>query len=93
MTPNQIVQVIKDEGVHLEDLPNGSILARIGGGEGLLYENAIVLVPVGGKVYEAKGLVKLPSLVQRRKLRDAMKAKGFTMKLTRVRRCGELGKK
>jgi len=81
------MQVIEEKRVHLDDLPNGSILARIGGeGDEKLYDNAIVLVPIGDKTYEAKGLVKPPTLKQRRKLRAAMRARGFEMKFRRFRR-------
>lgn len=83
---NESQRAIKEHGIHLEHLPDGSLLARIGGGVNVLYDIAIVLVPVGEGAYEAKGLDKLPSKEQWKMLRTALVADGYEMKFRRLRK-------
>jgi hypothetical protein len=92
MTPAEMskrVEAIKEHGLDIEKLPDDSVMVRIkGDGDSLLFENSITLSPIPGQpsVYEPKGLVKLPTLNQRRMLRKALKVLGFKMKISRHRK-------
>jgi len=68
------------EAVHLEPLPDGSLLARIGGEDwqfGEPYEIMVVVTARDEDTCEIKGLDKLPTRSQWRKLQIALALKGY----------------
>jgi hypothetical protein len=66
--------------VSLDTLPDGSLLARIGG-EGWKfgdpYEIMVVVVPLDEETVKIAGLDKRPNVEQWRKLEEALLARGF----------------